>query len=134
MWPTEDLSAPQRPNLPCVAMRSDCKHYESRTYGANETVRKCKLDLAPEAPWHCPADCSSFALRMVDVGWTYGSLADAMAPAPSVPEVAPDADIAALLDSAEDIVNAAGAEILAEMAKREQKAANKGKRKRFRKN
>lgn len=117
-----------------VAMRSDCKHYESRTYGADETVRKCALDLAPEAPWRCPADCQSFVVRMVDVGWDYGSLASSMAKPPAEPDIAPDADIAALLDSAEDIVNAAGAEILAEMAEREKKAANKGKRKRFRKN
>ena len=117
-----------------VAMRSDCKHYESRTYGANETVRKCAIDLAPEAPWRCPEHCPSFALRTVDVGWAYGSLASSMAKPPPEPELPPDADIAALLDSAEDIVNAAGAEILAEMAEREKKAANKGKRKRFRKN
>ena len=114
-------------------MRSDCKHYESRTYGANETVRKCKIDLAPEAPWNCPANCPGYAKRMVDAGWTYGSLSDAMAPAPEMPDVAVDADIAALLDSAEDIVNAAGVDILAEMAKREEKIANRGKRKRFRK-
>ena len=114
-------------------MRSECKHYESRTYGADETVRKCKIDLAPEAPWRCPENCPGFSKRMVDVGWTYGSLGAAMAPAPPEPEVAPDADVAALLDSAEDIVNAAGAEILAEMAKREQSKANRGKRKRFRK-
>lgn len=114
-------------------MRSDCKHYESRTYGADETVRKCKVDLAPEAPWRCPENCEGYSKRMVDAGWTYGSLANAMAPAPAEPDVPIGADIAALLDSAEDIVNAAGAEILAEMAQRELKAANKGKRKRFRK-
>ncbi len=114
-------------------MRSECKHYESRTYGANETVRKCKIDLAPEAPWRCPENCAGFSKRMVDAGWTYGSLSDAMAPAPSEPDVPIDADVAALLDSAEDIVNEAGVEILAEMAKREEKAANRGIRKRFRK-
>lgn len=114
-------------------MRSDCKHYESRTYGAGETVRKCNLDLAPEAPWNCPADCASYSRRIADAGWTYGSLANAMAPAPAVPEVAPNADIAALLDEAEDIVNAAGADLLAEFAKRDENAANKKLPKRFRK-
>ncbi len=97
-------------------------------------MRKCALDLAPEAPWRCPENCPSFALRMVDVGWDYGSLASSMSKPPLEPEIATGSDIAALLDSAEDIVNAAGAEILAEMAAREKKAANKGKRKRFRKN
>jgi hypothetical protein len=116
-----------------MAMRSDCKHDESRSYGNGETVRKCKLDLAPEAPWNCPADCAKYELRRVDAGWTYGSLADSMAPAPPEPEVPVGADVAALLDEAEDIVNAAGAEILAEMARREERNANRGVRKRFRK-
>ena len=114
-------------------MRSDCKHYESRTYGAGETVRKCKIDLAPQAPWNCPTDCPGYARRIVDAGWAYGSLAESMAPGPPQPEVAADADIAALLDAAEDIVNAAGVDLLAEFSQRDEKAANKGKRKRFRK-
>jgi hypothetical protein len=104
-------------------MRSDCKHYESRTYGGGETVRKCKLDLAPEAPWSCPADCASFELRMVDAGWAYGSLAGAMGDAPKEPEVAVDANVAALLDEAEDIVNAAGAGMVDEFRKRDEKRA-----------
>ena len=41
-----------------MPMRTDCKNYESRTYPGGETVRKCNLDLAPEAPWRCPANCS----------------------------------------------------------------------------
>ena len=56
-------------------MRTDCKHYESRTYGNGEAVRKCVLDLAPEAPWECPADCPSYERKMIDAGWQYGSLA-----------------------------------------------------------
>ena len=35
-------------------MRSDCRYYESRTYGSGDVVRKCRIDLAPEAPWRCP--------------------------------------------------------------------------------
>jgi len=41
-------------------MRTDCKNYESRTYDDGETVRKCNLDLAPEAPWRCPEHCSGY--------------------------------------------------------------------------
>ena len=37
-----------------VAMRTNCKFYESRTYPTGESVRKCDLDLAPEAPFRCP--------------------------------------------------------------------------------
>lgn len=91
-------------------MRIDCKNYESRTYGNGETVRKCSLDLAPEAPWRCPADCGAYERRLADVSWSYGSL---VAPPPP-PE--PDAEgIAELLDRAEDVVNAAALDILAEL-------------------
>jgi hypothetical protein len=105
-------------------MRTDCKHYESRTYASGEVVRKCTIDLAPEAPWNCPADCPKYERRKIDAGWTYGSLAKGMEPAPPVPEIAMDADIAALLDATEDIVNAAGFELLEQEAKRN--AARKG--------
>ncbi len=112
-------------------MRTECKHYESRTYAEGETVRKCKLDLAPEAPWKCPDDCPSFSRRIADAGWTYGSLAPAMGAPPTEPDVTVDsAEVASVLDEAEDIVNEAGREILDEMAAREAKIA---KRKRFRK-
>src|SRR5437762_213294 len=33
-----------------MPMRVDCKYYESRTYSSGEVVRKCRIDLAPEAP------------------------------------------------------------------------------------
>lgn len=98
-----------------MGMRTDCRHYESRTYPSGDVVRKCRIDLAPQAPWECPADCTGFERRMIDAGWQYGSLAP---PGPvsdprPVPELA-DADVAALLDQAEDIVNAAGEELRAE--------------------
>src|ERR1700704_1334369 len=99
-------------------MRTDCKHYESRTYSSGEAVRKCVLDLAPEAPWNCPADCPRYERRMLDAGWQYGSMAKGTEPVPPEPEVAMTADVAALLDEAEDIVNAAGFDLLAEQAKR----------------
>jgi hypothetical protein len=99
-------------------MRTDCKHYESRTYASGEAVRKCTLDLAPEAPWNCPVDCPRYERRKIDAGWQYGSLAKGTAPVPPEPEVTMDADIAALLDATEDIVNAAGFELLEQEAKR----------------
>ena len=115
-------------------MRIDCRHYESRTYPTGEIVRKCRLDLAPEAPWRCPDDCAGFALRRFDAGWQYGSLGHS-AQAPE-PEPA-GADVAALLDSAEDIVNAAAPEIIAEFQEKQRsglfrkgKGKGKGKRKR----
>ena len=110
-------------------MRTDCKHYESRTYASGDIVRKCRIDLAPEAPWKCPDDCPGFERRMIDAGWHYGSLTDANEPAEAVPEMG--ADVAALLDEAEDIVNAAGAQVLEEQARKQRKGLfRKNKRKR----
>src|SRR5262245_34514320 len=111
-----------------MPMRTDCRHYESRTYPTGEIVRKCRLDLAPEAPWRCPDDCPSFAGRRFDAGWQYGSLGKSEAPPEAEPE---GSDIAALLDSAEDIVNAAAPEILAEFdRKRGNPFRKRGKKKR----
>jgi hypothetical protein len=96
-------------------MRQDCKFFESRTYANGETVRKCDLDLAPEAPWRCPADCPAFQKRLADVNWKHGSLITP--PTPQEPpglDERPD-DIAALLDEAEEIVNSAGPRIMAEV-------------------
>ncbi len=93
-------------------MRTNCRYYESRTYAAGEVVRKCRLDLAPEAPWRCPEDCAIFELRRIDVGWQVGKV-DAPADEPTrEPE---GEDIAALLDAAEDIINSAAPDILAEL-------------------
>ena len=92
-------------------MRTNCRHYESRTYSGGEVVRKCRLDLAPEAPWRCPDECPKFELRRMDAGWQYGSLSTARAE----PEPEPKGDdVAALLDEAEDIINSAAPDILAD--------------------
>src|SRR4051794_24306761 len=104
-----------------MPMRQDCKFFESRTYANGETVRKCDLDLAPEAPWRCPADCTAFQPRLADVNWKHGTLVT-----PQTPEEPPGLDergedIAALLDEAEDIVNAAGPDILAEIRAEEER-------------
>jgi hypothetical protein len=103
-------------------MRTDCRHYDSRTYPSGDVVRKCRLDLAPEAPWKCPEECPRYERRTVDVAWQYGSLGG---PANKKPEAPPDMgeDVARLLDEAEDIVNAAGIELLSEQDRR---AARKG--------
>lgn len=96
-------------------MRQDCKFFESRTYSNGETVRKCDLDLAPEAPWRCPADCAAYQPRLADVNWQHGSLITPATPEPPVDLDLHGADVAALLDEAEDIVNAAGPALFAEV-------------------
>jgi hypothetical protein len=91
-------------------MRQDCKHFESRTYANGETVRKCNLDLAPEAPWRCPEDCPKFARRLADVNWSHGTLVTP--PTPDEPPGLGDEAVARLLDEAEDIINSAVPEAL----------------------
>jgi hypothetical protein len=109
-----------------MPMRSDCKNYESRTYANGEVVRKCRIDLAPEAPWRCPETCSGYERRMFDAGWHVGSLSEGY----GTPEVEPDGeDVAALLDAAEDIVNSAAPEILGEFQKPKKRFGKRKKRK-----
>ncbi len=109
-----------------MTMRVDCKFYESRTYPSGETVRMCRLDLAPEAPWRCPENCPSFKKKMSDGGWVQGSLATK----PTGDEPPPLDDHAiSLLDQAEDIINAAGPEVIAEVEKR--RSANLPKNRRW---
>jgi hypothetical protein len=103
-------------------MRTDCKNYESRTYANGESVRKCNLDLAPEAPWRCPANCPAFAPRLADAGWAWGGLAT---PPPTPEPAGLDKDAAALLDEAEDIVNAVGPDILAEFRRENERRAQR---------
>ena len=96
-----------------MPMRTECKHYESRTYATGDAVRKCNLDLAPEAPWRCPDNCSRYERRLADVAWVHGSTLT-----PPTPEEVPgldDGSAAAVLDAAEDIVNSIGAQVLAEV-------------------
>lgn len=98
-----------------MPMRQDCKFFESRTYANGETVRKCDLDLAPEAPWRCPDDCKGYQRRLADVNWQHGTLIT-----PATPDEPPGLDergdeIAALLDEAEEIINRAGPRVMAEV-------------------
>ncbi|HQF95974.1 MAG TPA: hypothetical protein PLS46_17530 [Microthrixaceae bacterium] len=88
-----------------MPMREECKFFESRTYATGESVRKCDLDLAPEAPWRCPENCAAFQPRLADVNWSHGTLITPPTP-PEPASVGSDPSIAALLDEAENIVNA----------------------------
>ena len=109
-------------------MRQDCKYFESRTYPNGETVRKCDLDLAPEAPWRCPDDCPKFTRRLADVNWSYGSLVTPETP-PEPESLGTDDSIAALLDAAEDVVNAAAPDVIAEVEaeRRKRRGGSRGR-------
>ena len=98
----------------CMPMRQDCKYFESRSYPNGDTVRKCDLDLAPEAPWRCPDDCPKYTRRMADVNWSHGSLVTPETPA-EPDGLGEDDSIAALLDAAEDIINEAVPGTLADL-------------------
>lgn len=108
-----------------MPMRQECKHFESRTYTNGETVRKCNLDLAPEAPWRCPDNCAAFERRM-DVGWTYGTMVTSGAPAE--PPGLDDGSAAAVLDEAEDFLNSVGAQVIAEVESERRSAHERSRR------
>lgn len=85
-------------------MREECKNFQSRTYASGEVARYCQLDLAPEAPWRCPADCPKYERRLADAAWVHGSLV------PPKIEDEPDGDpaeIAEMLRDAEEVVDTA---------------------------
>ena len=70
------------------------------------------LNLAPEAPWRCPANCPRYQHDIIDGSFVVGTLAR-----PKVeqePEL-PDGEVASVLDAADLIVTAAGPEIVAEI-------------------
>jgi len=96
-----------------MPMRTECKNFESRSYPNGDTVRKCNIDLAPEAPWRCPDNCTAYERRLADAAWTHGTLTPSATP----PEPAglDDGSAAAVLDAAEGILNSAGAEIMADV-------------------
>ncbi len=77
-------------------------------------MRKCNLDLAPEAPWRCPDHCHG--LRAPAGRRRTGPTARwSRRPRPPEPPGVDDGSAAAVLDEAEDILNAVGPEVLAEV-------------------
>lgn len=105
-------------------MHQDCRNFESRTYANGETVRKCNLDLAPDAPWRCPERCPKYERRL-DAGWTYGTLVS-----PTTPEEPPgvaDGSAAAVLDEAEDFLNSIGASVMADVQAEQVRVAKRSK-------
>jgi hypothetical protein len=115
---------PFRVQLASMPMKIECKNFESRTYPNGDTVRKCNLDLAPDAPWRCPENCPRYERRLADVAWTHGTLV--VPPTPPEPDGLDDGSAAAILDEAEDILNAAGSSIRAEVDAEREAAENRG--------
>ena len=105
-----------------MPMRQDCKYFESRTYQNGETVRKCDLDLAPEAPWRCPDNCPKYTRRMADVNWSHGTLVTPPTPDEPAALGRDDGSVAAVLDEAEDIINSVGQQLMYEVHEEQQRA------------
>jgi hypothetical protein len=95
-----------------VPMREDCRHFQSRTYDTGEVARFCVLNLAPESPWRCPEGCASYQRDIIDATFVQGSLV--RPPVEAEPDD-PPGEIAALLDAADEVVTAAGPEIVADI-------------------
>lgn len=54
-----------------MAVRTDCRHYSSRTVGARDLVQRCRVDAAEQAPFACPEGCLFFEPRSItDAGWS----------------------------------------------------------------
>ena len=104
-----------------MAMREDCRYYESRTYTSGEVVRMCRLDLAPDAPWRCPEECAKYTRRTFDAGWTVAPLTPKPTPA-EPPDL--DSNAASVLDAAEDIINAIGPDVLESVKRQRQGRKN----------
>jgi hypothetical protein len=102
-----------------MPMREDCLHYESRAYEGGEVARFCTKDLAPEAPWRCPDPCAGYE-RILLIGSDFEAGSLAVPPVGDAPDAEPQ-DIADVLDDAEDIVNAAAPDILADLDRKEAK-------------
>jgi hypothetical protein len=97
-----------------MPMRENCRYFESREYDDGETARFCSLDLAPEAPWRCPAECPRFEPSVNDGTFETSSLERRTVE--DEPDGDPD-DIADLLRDAETIVTEAEPEVIAELLK-----------------
>jgi len=118
-------------------MREDCKYFQRREYPSGDVARFCAANLAPEAPWRCPAACPRYTPlpatgpgpargpagaappavaaeppgRPAEVVPAEAAPAEA-APADEPPELHPDA--IAILGAAQQILGAVGPEIEAE--------------------
>ena len=57
-----------------MAVRTDCRHYSTRTVQSGEQVQRCRLDAAEAAPFACPVGCLFFEDRPLGLGqWSGGA-------------------------------------------------------------
>ncbi len=86
-----------------VPMREECKHYQSRTYATGEVARSASSTSPRRHRGAALRTAPRYERRFADVGWEHGTLIEP--PIEDEPTGDPG-EIAELLDTAEDIVNA----------------------------
>ncbi len=53
-----------------MGVRTDCRHYSTRTLPSGEVVERCRVDANDTFPFACPDGCLFFEARAVsDAGW-----------------------------------------------------------------
>ncbi|MFV0316282.1 MAG: hypothetical protein ACK5O2_04890 [Microthrixaceae bacterium] len=53
-----------------MEVRTDCRHYSSRTVSASEVVQRCRVEAAESMPFACPEGCLFYEPRSItDAGW-----------------------------------------------------------------
>lgn len=54
-----------------MAVRTECRHYSTRTVAQGDLVQRCRVDVAESTPFACPEDCLFFEPRSItDAGWS----------------------------------------------------------------
>ncbi len=105
-----------------MTMRQDCRHFESRTFPDGDTISKCTLNLAPEAPWRCPPRCQSYERRRVAVNLSHQNIAKDPTTAEPDSLESGSSPVASLLEDVANIVDSAAPaieeEVRAESRKR----------------
>lgn len=53
-----------------MGVRTDCRHYSTRTVAAGDQLQRCRLGVNEETPFACPEGCLFFEPRNVTTtGW-----------------------------------------------------------------
>ena len=54
-----------------MGVRTDCRHYSSRTVAPGEVIQRCRVGAAEEMPFACPLGCLFFESRTITgLGWS----------------------------------------------------------------
>jgi len=56
--------------IAAMGVRTDCRHYSSRTTTGGDSLQRCKLGVNEEMPFACPEGCVFFEPRPISgAGW-----------------------------------------------------------------